>query len=143
MDVNMRRIEAILDEIYAGQERVSRDEIYRRAVASEVGMDAISALDGLPEGEYSQDEITDALGQVDESITEAGAGVPANELSPDDLMRELSELHRTRTDTLRHGSDQALRHHNERTEELENEYLRRMPEREVDPQRLRAGARAR
>lgn len=70
-------------------------------------------------------------------------GVPASELGEDDLMRELERLHDTRHGTFRHGSDDAVTTHTERTAELEAEYLRRHPEREVDPQRLRAGARAR
>lgn len=69
--------------------------------------------------------------------------VPAGELPNDDLLRELATVHRTRHATLRHGSDQALAHHDQRMRELEQEYLRRFPEREVDPDRLTAGARAR
>jgi hypothetical protein len=70
-------------------------------------------------------------------------GVPATELSYEDLLRELFELYRTRLDTLRHGSDQALAHHTGRMNELEPEYLRRNPQREIDPERLREGARQR
>ena len=70
-------------------------------------------------------------------------GIPATTLDDDDLLRELAHLHKTRNTTLRHGSSDALMHHSERTAELEEEYLRRFPDREVDPQRLRAGARAR
>jgi hypothetical protein len=71
-----------------------------------------------------------------------GLGVEPAALSTEDLMRELASLHETRHDTLRHGSDAALEHHNRRLAELEAEYLRRFPGREVDPQRLRdpAGA---
>ncbi|WP_425570849.1 DUF6158 family protein [Rugosimonospora acidiphila] len=65
------------------------------------------------------------------------------DLTDDDLLRELAELHRTRHQTLRHASDQALDRHDERTTELEAEYLRRFPEREVDPERVRSGARQR
>jgi hypothetical protein len=68
-------------------------------------------------------------------------GVPADQLSDEDLIREMWELHRTRNETLRHGSDQALATHTRRTAELEAEYLRRFPQREVDPERLRDGAR--
>ncbi|NHC14144.1 DUF6158 family protein [Motilibacter deserti] len=71
------------------------------------------------------------------------AGVPADQLDEQDLLRELAHLHETRTETLRHGSDDALEAHTERTQALEAEYLRRHPEREVDPARLRSGARAR
>lgn len=73
----------------------------------------------------------------------APPGVPAAQLSEDDLLRELRHLHHTRHETLRHGSADALDVHTRRTAELEAEYLRRHPEREVDPDRLRAGARER
>ncbi|HEY7487656.1 MAG TPA: DUF6158 family protein [Streptosporangiaceae bacterium] len=70
-------------------------------------------------------------------------GVDPGELGDDDLMRELGHLYETRMDALRHGSDQALDEHTRRMTDLENEYLVRFPDREVDPERLRAGARAR
>ncbi len=66
-------------------------------------------------------------------------GIDASELSDEDLLRELGSLYRTRMDTLRHGSADALTTHLARTSELEAEYLRRWPDREVDPRRLRGG----
>jgi hypothetical protein len=63
-------------------------------------------------------------------------GVQAGELTDEDLMRELTSLHRTRLDALRHAPDRALATHLTRTAELEAEYLRRMPQREIDPDRL-------
>lgn len=70
-------------------------------------------------------------------------GVSPAELSTDDLLRELGSLYDTRLDTLRHGSDQALQQHGRRAAALEAEYLRRFPTREIAPERLREGARAR
>jgi hypothetical protein len=70
-------------------------------------------------------------------------GVPPGALDLVDLMRELGHLYETRMDTLRHGADQALAEHTRRMNALEAEYLRRHPSREIDPERLRAGARAR
>jgi len=64
-------------------------------------------------------------------------GVEPGSLSTQDLLRELYHLHDSRHETFRHGSDDALAHHDRRTAQLEREYLRRFPEREVDPQRLR------
>ncbi|MGH3656160.1 MAG: DUF6158 family protein, partial [Micromonosporaceae bacterium] len=61
-------------------------------------------------------------------------GVPAETLSNEDLLRELESLARTRFSTLRHGSDAALAEHDRRTDEMEAEYLRRFPDREVDPE---------
>jgi Family of unknown function (DUF6158) len=63
-------------------------------------------------------------------------GIQAGELSDEDLFRELVSLHRTRLDTLRHAPDPALAMHLTRTAELEAEYLRRNPHREIDPSRL-------
>jgi len=148
----MDSIVVILDEAYAARERVGRDELYRRAVAADASPDVLDALDALPEGEYAYDEVTEVLGvpALAGGITASGIaaglpleGVPAAELAEEDLIRELAELHRTRNDTFRHGSDQALERHTERQTELELDYLRRFPDREISPERLRSGARAR
>jgi uncharacterized protein DUF6158 len=70
------------------------------------------------------------------------SGVNPEDLAEPDLVRELAHLHRTRHDTFLHGSSDALREHSTRLAVLENEYLLRHPEREVDPARTRSGARA-
>ncbi|MET7335199.1 DUF6158 family protein [Nonomuraea sp. NPDC005650] len=70
-------------------------------------------------------------------------GIDPVQLSDEDLLRELRQLHTTRSDTFFHGSDDALAVHTSRMNELESEYLRRYPDREVDPNRLREGARQR
>lgn len=70
-------------------------------------------------------------------------GVPASDLSEEALVRELAHLHETRHDTFLHGSADALLVHTRRTGELEAEYVTRHPEREIDPARLRSGARDR
>lgn len=70
-------------------------------------------------------------------------GLDPGELSDDDLFRELGHLYQTRLDALRHAADQAYGEHTRRMNQLESEYLRRRPGREIDPERLRAGARAR
>jgi hypothetical protein len=62
---------------------------------------------------------------------------PLTELAAEVLYEELGHLYETRLDTLRHGSDDALDNHTGRMRELEEEYLRRRPEREVDADRLR------
>jgi len=64
-------------------------------------------------------------------------GVNPVELTDEDLIHELASVHRTRHDTLRFGSDDALFNHNRRMSELESEYLQRFPDREIDPARLR------
>lgn len=68
-------------------------------------------------------------------------GVPGNQLAEQNLLRELARLHSTRHDTFLHGAPDALREHTAREFELEQEYLRRHPDREVDPRRTREGAR--
>lgn len=74
-------------------------------------------------------------------MSSAESGIPAAELAERDLLRELHHLHSTRNEAFLHGSPDALTEHTARTFELEQEYLRRHPEREVDPRRTREGAR--
>ncbi|MPZ26258.1 MAG: hypothetical protein GEV12_07330 [Micromonosporaceae bacterium] len=61
----------------------------------------------------------------------APLGVAASELSDQDLLRELASVHRTRHEALRHRPAAAFGHHDRRSRELEAEYLRRFPRREV------------
>jgi hypothetical protein len=70
-------------------------------------------------------------------MQEYDVGVPATELTDDDLQRELAQLHRTRHDTFLHAPTEALQNHSERTAELELEYLRRWPRRDINENRLR------
>ncbi|PJE93712.1 hypothetical protein CUT44_31290 [Streptomyces carminius] len=70
-------------------------------------------------------------------------GIDPEKLSDSQLLEELQSLHRTRHDTLLHGSSDALEAHTRRTAELEAEYLRRHPDRAVSAGRTREGARAR
>lgn len=55
------RLAAFLDSVFAGQERMTRDEILRHAVASELPAGLRDRLEALPEGEYAQDEMAEAL----------------------------------------------------------------------------------
>jgi Family of unknown function (DUF6158) len=77
------------------------------------------------------------------TVTNPSGGIPASQLTDDDLMREMQHLHETRNDAVLHASDDALETHTRRMLELEDEYVRRDPDRDVDPDRLRSGARER
>jgi hypothetical protein len=70
-------------------------------------------------------------------MTTPPAPHPTESLSLQELLADLDQLYRTRIDTLRHGAREAVASSAERIAELEAEYLRRLPEREVDPHRLR------
>jgi hypothetical protein len=70
-------------------------------------------------------------------------GVPPEELSDDDLVREVTHLHDTRHEAMRGASEDAFEAHTRRMLALEQEYLRRFPEDAApDPLRTRAGSRA-
>lgn len=56
-------------------------------------------------------------------------GVPARELSDDELERQGTQAHATRNWVFLHGAAAQFRHHTERMLELEQEYLRRHPKR--------------
>jgi hypothetical protein len=63
-------------------------------------------------------------------MTGAGTpGVPARELSDEELERQGIYAHATRTWVLLHGTAKQFRHHTERMLELEQEYIRRHPKR--------------
>ena len=68
-------------------------------------------------------------------------GVVPAALTDEALERELAHLHETRHDTFLHGSEDALHFHTTRTAELEQEYLRRNPDRVIDARRTRHGSR--
>ncbi len=68
-------------------------------------------------------------------------GVVPAKLTDADLERELEHLHETRHDTFLHGSEDALQFHTERMTALEQEYLRRNPDRVPDVRRTRHGSR--
>ncbi|MEU6125501.1 DUF6158 family protein [Streptomyces sp. NPDC047123] len=70
-------------------------------------------------------------------------GVDPGRLDDQQLIKELETIHRTRHTTLLHGSNDALRAHDERMAALEGAYLRRHPRRSVASGRTRAGARER
>ncbi|MEU7874744.1 DUF6158 family protein [Dactylosporangium sp. NPDC049140] len=138
----MNEVEKLLDTVYTGNERVTREEIRRHAVAAEAPANVVDAVDALPEGEYAYDEAGEALAQLRSGTgggTSLTGGVPPENLDDSDLSRELRRLHETRDETFRHGPPQALANHDARSADLEAEYLRRFPDRAVDPHRLRPG----
>jgi hypothetical protein len=51
----------LLEEAYTGIERLSRDELQRRAVAADLPAEEMARVDALPEGEYALDEAAEAL----------------------------------------------------------------------------------
>lgn len=55
-------LDALLDDLYSGQERVSQAEIQRRAVAAAVPAELLTRITALPQGEYAVDEVADLLG---------------------------------------------------------------------------------
>ncbi|MDW5323545.1 hypothetical protein R6Y94_06775 [Plantactinospora sp. KLBMP9567] len=55
-------LDALLDDLYAGQERLTQSEIQRRAVAAEVSAELLTRITALPQGEYAVDEVADLLG---------------------------------------------------------------------------------
>ncbi|MGA8112984.1 MAG: DUF6158 family protein [Actinocatenispora sp.] len=69
------------------------------------------------------------------------SGIDPTTLNVEDVLRELESLYQTRLDAMRFGADHAWHEHTHRMDELEREYLRRFPEREIDPARLRGGDR--
>jgi hypothetical protein len=127
-------VSALLERIFSGPEQINVKEMHRRAVIAQLPAELVAAIGDLPEGSYDL--------AATEAILARGAGIDPAALSEEDLLREMESLGNTRADTVRHGSWSALARHTTRTHELENEYLRRHPDREISPGRTREGARA-
>lgn len=64
---------------------------------------------------------------------------PTANLDDQTLFAELGRLYSTRLDTLRYGADAAWQNSDRRMAELEGEYLKRYPEREISSRRQRPG----
>lgn len=56
-------------------------------------------------------------------------GIPPDHLADEDLERELTRLHETRSTTFFQGTADALRNHTDRMLALEQEFTRRFPDR--------------
>ena len=75
-------------------------------------------------------------------MTDRAQGIAPDQLTDDDLRRELTRLHDSRHDTVLAGSESALETHTERMLALEQEFIRRFPaEAAPEPLRTRAGSR--
>jgi hypothetical protein len=57
-------LEAFLNEAFEAQERISSGDLQRRAVAADLPAELLTRIDALPEGEYAQDEASDALHEL-------------------------------------------------------------------------------
>lgn len=85
-------LDDLLDTLYSGQERMTSDEIHRRAAAVEASPDVMTLLDRLPAGEYTQDEVVEAVRQVDAESDEALLGRDAGDGWRDEERTPLPDL---------------------------------------------------
>jgi hypothetical protein len=60
----LRALDAFLDDVYVGQERLTSAELQKSAVAADLPAAALTRIDALPEGEYAQDEAAEALREL-------------------------------------------------------------------------------
>jgi hypothetical protein len=58
---DLRLMDEFLDDAYRGQERLTSGDLQRMAVAADLPASALTRIDALPEGEYAQDEASEAL----------------------------------------------------------------------------------
>lgn len=61
-------LENLLTEMFDANERLSRDEIHRRAIAVDLPAALMTRVAALPEGDYAEDELREALGVGRESV---------------------------------------------------------------------------
>ena len=61
MTDDLRVMDEFLDDAYRAQERLTSGELQRMAIAADLPASALTRIDALPEGEYAQDEASEAL----------------------------------------------------------------------------------
>jgi hypothetical protein len=57
-------LDDFLDRVYVGQERLTSAELQQHALAEDLPAAVLTQIDALPEGEYAQDEASDAIRQL-------------------------------------------------------------------------------
>jgi hypothetical protein len=58
---DLQLLDAYLDDAFLSTERLSSGDLQRGAIAADLPATAMTRIDALPEGEYSQDEASEAL----------------------------------------------------------------------------------
>ena len=58
---DFQALDTFLDEAFVGHERLTSADLQRSAIASDLSATAMTRIDALPEGEYAQDEASEAL----------------------------------------------------------------------------------
>jgi hypothetical protein len=61
---DLRVIDDFLDEVFLGKDRLSSFDLRRSAMAADLPATALIRIDALPEGEYAQDEASEALREL-------------------------------------------------------------------------------
>jgi hypothetical protein len=59
-----RALDAFLDDVYVGHERLTSADLQKNAVAADLPASLLTRIDALPEGEYAQDEAAEALREL-------------------------------------------------------------------------------
>ncbi len=102
------------------------------APTTEMPVQAGSALPPVPEsnGPPATDTVAPSAVGLPPGVGQTGSrGVPAAELSDEDLEHQGTQVHQTRNWVFLHGTAEQFQTHTERMFELEREYLRRHPKR--------------
>ncbi|HET6531246.1 MAG TPA: hypothetical protein VFH03_11640 [Actinoplanes sp.] len=61
MDDDLRALDEFLDDAFVGHERLTNGDLQRMAVVADLPATVLTRIDALPEGEYAQDEASEAL----------------------------------------------------------------------------------
>jgi hypothetical protein len=61
MDLSATNIIDMIDRLYHGRRTVSKDEIVAEARGADIGRDGLRIVGALPPGEYTKDQLTEAV----------------------------------------------------------------------------------
>jgi hypothetical protein len=61
---DLRALDEFLEDAFLGQDRLTNGDLQRMAIAADLPATALTRIDALPEGQYAQDEASEALRAV-------------------------------------------------------------------------------
>lgn len=108
--------------------RLDRDGLRHRANTAHAPTEIITAIEALPDGRYTLDEIEHLIARqrAQPEAVRPAPGASPDEMADDELLHRLFELHRTRNACRLRGSNDTFARNTARVRELEREHLRRL-----------------
>lgn len=116
------------DHLSAETARLDRDDLWQWASAEHAASRVVSAIEGLPDGQYALSEVEHLMAQwrTAPEGADPAPGASLHDMSDEELLRMLFGLCRIRNGCLLRGSGDAFARYTVHVLDFEREYVRRL-----------------